>query len=136
MEDGIVSFNTGMLAKEKGFNIAISNFFTNKKKPRVTTTLAYWGDRDDISNWNNGKGSYPTKAEEVLCSAPTLSLLQKWLREVKDTDIIPPLLFSGKGYACSVLSFKELKFFKTYDEALDAELYKNLKQLPDYIYEQ
>jgi hypothetical protein len=136
MEDAIVSFKTGMLAKEKGFNIAISNFFTNKKNPYVTTGVAYMSERDDVSNWNDGKGSYPTKTEYVLCSAPTLSLLQKWLREIKNTDIIPPLNFSGKGYACSVIRFTRMKFFKTYDEALDAELHKKLLELPDWIYEQ
>lgn len=129
MEETFTSFRTAKLAKEKGFNIPISTFFNNEKTPRVTTACAYRSDRDDISNWNNGAGSYPTLARDVLCSAPTLSLLQKWLREAKGVNINPPYYFSNKGYACIIFYASKQIFFKTYDEALENELYIKLQQL-------
>lgn len=136
MEDTLTSLKTAELAKQKGFDVPVVNFFANKKTPYVTTGVAYQSDRDDISNWNDGRGSYPTKAEDVLCSAPTLSLLQKWLREAKDVNIVPPLYYNHNGYACTFIANIDTVFFKTYDKALENELYKELEQLTDYIYEQ
>ena len=38
-------------------------------------------ERYAVSNWNNGMGSYPTKAEEVACSAPTIAEVVMWVYE-------------------------------------------------------
>lgn len=79
MQEQIIGFELAKLAKEKGFNWPVINFYT----PNVYLTNAegYQTERLKSSNWNNGQGSYPTEPEDVECSAPTQSLLQKWLRE-------------------------------------------------------
>lgn len=82
MEEQLITLETGKLAREKGFNVPVVNFYNKGKKPYVITGCEYQSDRDAITNWNDGKGSYPTRAEDVECSAPTQTLLQKWLREV------------------------------------------------------
>ena len=79
MKDTLVGFKVAKLAKEKGFNIPTIQFYTSGKKPYLTEAEDYMTERYAESNWNNEQGSYPTKAEDVSCSAPTQSLLQKWL---------------------------------------------------------
>lgn len=59
--------------------------------------------------------------------ATTQSLLQKWLREEHNINIIPPLYYSGKGYLCSVVSTPKIKFYKTYESALENKLQEALK---------
>ena len=56
----------------------------------------------DLSDVNAGMDElkdYFTACEKAS-KQPTQSLLQKWLREVKGENIIPPLFFSYQGYAC------------------------------------
>lgn len=136
-KEQLVSQNTAELAKKCGFDWEVLNFYHSGKKPYLSTGLEYQSDRDVFSNWNNGQGSYPTKAEDVLCSAPSQSLLQKWLREVKNENIIPPLYFGRKEnayYACFIIGFIDTKYFKTYEEALENELYKCLQKIHKHVY--
>lgn len=145
MEEKIVLFETAKLAQEKGFNVAITTYYNKGKKPYVTTSCDYQSDRDAISNWNNGQGSYPTLAENVECSAPTQTLLQKWLREVHNIDIEPYLILMEKGnreieqdFNCKEYTYKlKLKGIQqwtsvrgtkpTYEEALEHGLVEALK---------
>ena len=85
MEETIVSFQVAKLAKEKGFNIPTIQYYT--PKGYCTESADYMTERYAESNWNNGQGSYPTKAEDVSCSAPTQSLLQKFIRENRGVHI-------------------------------------------------
>lgn len=131
-KEQLVNQNTAELAKKCGFDWKVLNFYHSGKKPYISTGLLYQSDRDVFSNWNNGQGSYPTKPEDVLCSAPSQSLLQKWLREIKGENIIPPLYFkvNGKGcYACFIIGSIDTKYFKTYEEALENELYECLQKI-------
>lgn len=88
MKEDLISFDTAKLAKEKGFDWGCNHFYTSAKKPYATRGFEYRSDAYvEDCNWNNGFGSYPTKASDVLCSAPTQSLLQRWLREEQDIDV-------------------------------------------------
>lgn len=81
MKEQFITFETAKLAKEKGFDIPTIQFYTSGKKAYLSEAEDYMTERYAESNWNNGRGSYPTEPEKVSCSAPTQSLLQKWLRE-------------------------------------------------------
>ena len=85
MEEQLISFDTAKLAKEKGFNIPTISYYN--PKGRSEESEGYMTERLESSNWNDGQGSYPTHAKDVECSAPTQSLLTKWLREVHNIEI-------------------------------------------------
>ena len=144
MEEQLITFEIAKLAKEKGFNIPVANFYNTGKKHYVSTGYEYQSDRDAISDWNDGKGSYPTRAEEVECSAPTQALLQKWLREVhginifmtfkpniKKWDFIPYSMdMNAKEYIKYNYEYttqNNQRRFNTYEEALEIGLQEALK---------
>jgi hypothetical protein len=106
-EDDLVSYDTAILAKEIGFDIDCG-----------------W----KLRKLEDGSFTH-TNCSELGVEQPTLSLLQKWLREVKGEDIIPPLFFSGLGYACTIIGNEDTIYFKSYQEALENELCERLKKL-------
>lgn len=89
-KEKLVELETGKLAKEKGFDWCVEDYYPIYRKKEInipTQAEDYDSDMIVSRNWNNGVGSYPTKAEDVNCSAPTQSLLQKWIREVHNIHI-------------------------------------------------
>jgi hypothetical protein len=136
MQETLITFKTAKLAKEKGFNIPTVEYFNNEKKPRITSSCDYRSDRDAISNWNNGEGSYPTLSKDVSCSAPKQSLLQKWLREQSTPIIVTPttdlvaweveILHADKGLFRIIKNIED-KWFNSYEEALEIGLQEALK---------
>ena len=127
MEEELISFETAKLAKEKGFNTQCWQYYDNGGLLVHSITK--------ISNQMN------------LTSVPTQSLLQKWLREVHNLEVlisrIPPeavLANKNKGknilknYNCYVWSFNNNprianngSFQDIYEEALEIGLYQALK---------
>ena len=77
-EDDLVTYETALLAREKGFDIDCG-----------------W----KLKKLDDGTFTH-TNCSDLGVEQPTQSLLQKWLREVKGENIIPPLFFSYQGYAC------------------------------------
>ena len=77
MEDEIVSFETAMLLKEKGFNEPCSYYYENNELYKL---CYYQGDGTGFV-CNNSPISDRLSCEEMQCTAPTQSLAQKWLRE-------------------------------------------------------
>lgn len=78
MQEYLISFETAKLAKEKGFNIEVKTYFDFKKfgiKP-----VEFFGklNANDLTKWDDDLRQN-TSANYI--SAPTQSLLQKWLRE-------------------------------------------------------
>lgn len=117
MEEQLISFDTAKLAKEKGFLEDCRNSFTwyNTVKPMPCSTFRDWNSFD--KDW---------------FSAPTQSLLQKWLREVYHIEVnaiptglklsrryLPRFWFSGYEYNGAD--------FVTYEEALEEGLIRALK---------
>lgn len=87
MEEQLVSFETAVLAKEKGFNEHVHACYNSK------------GIIEDLNNiWNCGcEGGmqleewfydYNNYKHLELISTPTQSLLQKWLRDVHNTHVV------------------------------------------------
>ena len=132
MEDTLINFETAKLAKEKRFNIPTISYYS--PKGRSIESEGYMTGRLESSNWNNGQGSYPTHAKDVECSAPTQSLLQKWLREVHNISIkIDDFYTNGKlrfDFSVSELGSQDDNpkgIFEDYEEALEMALFEALK---------
>lgn len=133
MKEQLISFETAKLAKEKGFDFDCTN--------------AYW---DDSTHELMGEDTPEHSGISKYCfSAPTQSLLQKWLREKHFIFIEISLNFcpdSEKdfGYGVSLMDNIEVfdgvnwiglditgKWFKTYEQALEIGLQEALKLIND-----
>ena len=101
MEEQLISFETAKLAKEKDFNILQHSYYFEDgefKENSLKGTNGYYGEEYefDLSEFNeNWNDKWLTKKTGDRCfgcskqkgyletfSAPTQSLLQRWLREV------------------------------------------------------
>jgi hypothetical protein len=78
IEERLVSFETAVLAKKKGFNEMSTNLWKN---PTGLATLC-----KGVMWYNNRKGE--DGRELPAYSAPTQSLLQRWLREIHNIHVI------------------------------------------------
>lgn len=79
MKEQLISFETAKLAKNKGFNIPVANCYNENGE---IGDLEY---HNFLLNFNSS--SQIAGSNTNLYSAPTQSLLQKWLREVYKEDI-------------------------------------------------
>ena len=158
MNEEVISFKTAKLAKEKGFDIPLYTSYINgvfhENQPEPN---GYDGwDIPDKENWNKknwvfskkGGSCFGCKLDNIkyfeACTAPTQSLLQKWLREIHNIEIISYPCIVGK-YSFKIYKLKEVivilslngrkvldksdsnKYFKTYEEALELGLQEALK---------
>ena len=128
MEDTRITFETAKLAKGKGF-------------PQETNRLEipyynYKGEfKGDVSDWRIRKYIRGENTSDIeFVSAPTQSLLAKWLRE--EHNIIVLVDYEGiDGYYYKFYSYKEGnknydasdKNYNTYEEALEAGIQEALK---------
>lgn len=138
MEDTLVSYDTALLAKKVGFDEECNSVYN--KSLRKETLYYYEGNgtgvikNSDVQNTSTGF--------VYLCTIPTQSLLQKWLREVHNIIVIPDLGWSEETnfttfYCFQVYNIKNKKLiqaiiqseieYNTYEEALEQGLYEALK---------
>ena len=128
MEDIIITFKTAKLAKEKGFPQE-----PNKLK---IPYYNYKGEfKGDVKDWLRKYLRKEDTSDVESVSAPTQSLLAKWLRErynIHVTSQIGNLDFINT-YHYDIRYIDKNKFickvkgnFKTYEEALEAGLYQAL----------
>lgn len=134
MEEQLISFNTAKLAKEKGFDIPCENFY-----------VEYIDDDDvDLFNYEEQRGSRYAELyrnnTEFKFSAPTQSLLQKWIREIHNI-IVEPIFdeTADDGFPWLLSIYKNKKdivtenhklfgdYFDNYEETLEVGLYQALK---------
>ena len=128
MEDTRITFETAKLAKEKGF-------------PQENNRLEipyynYRGEfKGDVSDWRIRRYLRGEDTSDIeFVSAPTQSLLAKWLRE--EHNIIVLVDYEGiDGYYYKFYSYKEGnknydasdKNYNTYEEAYEIGLQEALK---------
>ena len=128
MEDTRINFETAKLVKEKGF-------------PQETNRLEipyynYKGEfKGDVSDWRIRRYLRGEDTSDIeFVSAPTQSLLSKWLRE--EHNIIVLVDYEGiDGYYYKFYSYKEGnknydasdKNYNTYEEAYEIGLQEALK---------
>ncbi len=129
MKDTLITISTAKLAKEKGFNEVVDEIYDTYNSP---PTLDY----HIIYNANELKHSDDNKNHFV--SAPTQSLLQRWLREEHNIEVNVIHIGGGschedtgevyKLYKCSIFpNYKQTKL--SYEEALEQGLKEALKLL-------
>lgn len=123
-----VSFETAKLLKEKGFDVDCYCFYTDGELVRA---------QGHACNWNNGETLFADYKNE--CSAPTLQMAMKWLREAhKIVIMIQPLSFNGaKDCLCDNWTYSvwvdyNLKigeslrnqngYYSTYEEACESAI--------------
>lgn len=132
-----ITFETGVLAKKKGFNWNTDGYFNGDGD------VYYASYYDPTPNNKTIEGEWFSGGNEGLCTAPTQSVLQKWLREKHNIHVNPisnfttrfgdynlEIIFINKNIIDSIV-FREpekLKsFFDSYEEALEKGLQEALK---------
>ncbi len=109
----LIAFDTANLAKEKGFGI---------------DTMYYYGfdgqkcSSGEILNWN--------KSQESIYSAPSQTVLQKWLREEhKIFTYLIPIYLDKIMFEFKILGQDNLYIntYSSYEEALEVALQEGLK---------
>jgi len=105
MKDQLISFETAKLAKKKGFNIRVVPRYGKGKSEKKIRLYESNSDYDSECNiewdWNNNSDNgiispYPNEELKEQCSAPTQSLLQRWLREKHNVYFwMSPVTFRG-----------------------------------------
>jgi hypothetical protein len=121
MEEKLITIETAELAKSKGFNIPVDGRY-------------YW-DPEYLKVLLSKQGIGKCNNTEESISAPTQSLLQKWLREELGINVfIVPALKEGH-YEWLIMDDNETTFecdeaFTIYEDALEEGLKKaiNLKK--------
>ena len=113
MKEELILFETAKLAKEKGFDEEVTNYY----HPRYGLSD---GCEDSYNREEQAEGYY---------SAPTQSLLQRWLREVHRIYLYISL--SGTKEISWFWSINDKKYQdgsnNNYEEALEAGLLEALK---------
>ena len=143
MEDEIVSFETAMLLKEKGFNEPCSYYYEDNELYKL---CYYQGNGTGFSR-NDSPINDKLSCEEMQCTAPTQSLAQKWLREDRECHmfVIPSLQegniiyyvhiirYSNKTYLGHNLILKDSNAstmtFTSYEDAIEEGLKYCLKSI-------
>ena len=126
MEDTRITFETAKLAKGKGF-------------PQETNRLEipyynYKGEfKGDVSDWRVRKYIRGEDTSDIeFVSAPTQSLLAKWLREEHNIHLIAYKNINIDGYDwCYITTdgITNINSYKTYEEAYEIGLQEALKYI-------
>ena len=143
MEDQIVSFETAMLLREKGFNDPCSYYYEDDELYK----LAYYHGDGNGFVCNNSSISDRLLCEEMQCTALTQSLAQRWLRKHLECHmfVIPSLQegsiiyyvhiirYSNKTYLGHNLMLKDSNAntmtFTSYEDAIEEGLKYCLKTI-------
>ena len=121
MKEHLISYKIAKLAKEKGFNIEINQYWCNG--------IISDNFQQNV-DWNN--------IAESHISAPTQSLLQKWLREKHNISILIFSYLDGKLNAFEIVDINKCinefdiihkQLFDTYEKALEQALKEALNNI-------
>ena len=140
MEETLITFETAKLAKEKGFDIPCENFYVEYLDDDVVDLFNYEEQR------GSGFAELYRNNKESKFSAPTQSLLQKWLREVhkihvdiKEWELTYWYFYIKDGRTSPVKNIRikideDSKWeFDSYEEALEVGLLEGLKLVKDEL---
>ena len=123
MEDTLITFETAKLAKEKGFPQE-----PNKLK---IPYYNYKGEfKGDVKDWLRKYLRKEDTSDVESVSAPTQSLLAKWLREEHNIHLIAYKNINIDGYDwCYITTdgITNINSYKTYEEAYEIGLQEALK---------
>ena len=123
MEDTRITFETAKLAKEKGFPQEPNRL----KIPYYN----YKGEfKGDVKDWLRKYLKNEDTSDVESVSAPTQSLLAKWLREEHNIHLIAYKNINIDGYDwCYITTdgITNINSYKTYEEAYEIGLQEALK---------
>ena len=128
MEEQLISFETAKLAKEKGFNIDCLHFYCINSTCNYTEKPYEYSFKVNANRPNKNNFGYGGTT-----SAPTQSLLQRWLREVHDIIVLIHQYTETKTYFYLINQEYDFEYdnnklnCKTYEEALEIGLQEALK---------
>jgi len=141
MKDQLISFETAKLARESGFDEECG---LNYAQDGEVQTLQYWEGNGNGFESNSEIDCDFYIENNPVCSAPTQSLLQRWLREVHEIEVISYPIIVG-SYSFKIYKFTEIiniiylngrnvsnkkdnnKSWPNYEEALEEGLQEALK---------
>jgi len=136
--EALISFNTAKLAKEKGFDIPCiatykdAELYHHKSKRYIDLSMSKKWIEEPIKN------SAMLDAKVPRYSAPTQSLLQKWLRdvhnihiEIQSPDTPNETWGSHIRYINKFGNRGDCGDSETYEQALEAGLLEALKLIED-----
>ena len=116
MEEQLIKYKTSRLAKGKGFDEYIQQFYLEESEDEEV-----WEDDETMDMYEDDEIFY----------APTQTLLQKWLREIHNIIVIPDYDVNTKDFFYWVITDGETRgikrdSFKTYEEAFEKGYKKGL----------
>ena len=127
MNEQLVSKKTSTLAKEKGFNEETYDYFNQNGECETSLEKEYFN-----------KGIH-TSENIITISCPTQSLLQKWLREKHNINVLVQESNISDLYKCMIGKKDRRKDistdtlytsdYKTYEDAIEKGLYFALKMI-------
>ena len=130
MEEEQVSYEVSKLAKEKGFDgPAYTYFYTDEYFKKLGNKKYDHSTLDPIRNGNINK-------KMIECVCPTQSILRRFLREIKDIEIvITPIvgdsidkkMYSAHVYIFNTPIYRQCQRVDSYEEALELGLLEGLK---------
>ena len=123
MKEQLISFETAKLAKEKGF--------PQEPNRRKVPYYNYKGEfNGDVTDFLRKYLREEDTSDVESVSAPTQSLLAKWLREKHNIHLIAYKNINIDGYDwCYITTdgITNINSYKTYEEALEIGLQEALK---------
>lgn len=116
MEERLVTFGIGILAKEVGFNWPTRNHWLYEGDPNINLSRT-------PEDWN-------TDCDDVgIISAPTQALLQRWLREVHNIILLPVLAdYETIRYCCFIYG-KDNTLIRTSAEDISTDTYEEALEI-------
>jgi hypothetical protein len=126
MKEQFVTYKTAKLAKEKYFREHCNEVYVETAAHTIIS--GHNGDEYymEYEPAHIKKIGHLYKEDNQLCSAPTQSLLQKWLREACIINLL--VGFNPQfGFTWKIISKSEGGFKNTYEEALEIGLQEALK---------
>lgn len=138
IHEEICTYEVCKLAKEKGFpqEIEIGGYWYATKYYKNSCLGEYFEEeRTQVEDYHDKSTTYYFIDEGIAISAPTQSILQRWLREKKGIIVIPYYrsvlrMWSATYELTSPFTFEDLrKCFKTYELALEDALKYALENL-------
>ena len=118
LKEKLISFETAKLAKEKGFDIETKGFYNNG---------IFVNTGSEIGQYHSFHNGRPKINDDKICSAPTQSLLQKWLREICKINVYCTPSDFEEGMWYNNIGSHNPVFTGTYEEALEVGLQEALK---------
>lgn len=142
MTEEIAGFETAKLAKEKGFNEYCTAVYQQDETLRF---ISYWEGANEEQEGVIKNDAIHDIYGDQICTAPTQSLLQTWLRRYHhihllvelDQTMEPKFCFSVYQYKIGQSVYKNLlglapysELFYTYEKAIEDGLLWALSSIP------